>query len=127
MGRTLGAVVGGAAGTERRAWASSSVATILMPAIGPVLAIGAVGAAMFTAGVVGGAVAEARGELGEGFLATALLYEDALMRGRTVAIVLAEDEAQADAARDAMRRPARGDDAARERWWIGLRDAEHAE
>ncbi len=52
------------------------------------------------------------------------LYEDALRRGRTVVVVFAE-EAQADEVHAVMKEAgAESVDAARERWWIGLRDAE---
>jgi hypothetical protein len=54
-------------------------------------------------------------------------YEDALRRGSTVVIALAETEAEAEQARRALSRAgAETLDAARERWWLGLRSAEDA-
>jgi hypothetical protein len=56
------------------------------------------------------------------------VYEDALRRGRTVILVEAEDEERADAARGVLSQAgAESLDAAREEWWVGLRDAEEAE
>jgi hypothetical protein len=53
------------------------------------------------------------------------VYEDALRRGRTVVIALAEDDDQAEAARTVLEEVgAETIDAARKQWWIGLRDAE---
>ena len=56
------------------------------------------------------------------------VYEDALRKGRTVIIALADDETQAEAARKELARAgAESIDAAREEWWIGLRSAEEEE
>jgi hypothetical protein len=53
------------------------------------------------------------------------VYEDALRRGRSVVIALAENAATASAVRDRlMRNGAESVDAAREQWWTGLRSAE---
>jgi hypothetical protein len=53
------------------------------------------------------------------------VYEDALRDGRIVLIVLANDTNQADEVREALARAgAESVDAAREHWWLGLRDAE---
>ena len=55
------------------------------------------------------------------------VYEDALRKGRTVLIVLAEDYAQAQQAHRLLQQAgAESIDAARDRWWIGLRSAEQA-
>jgi hypothetical protein len=52
-------------------------------------------------------------------------YEDALRQGRSLVIALPADEAQAGTARRILHEAgAESLDAARERWWIGLRDAE---
>jgi hypothetical protein len=52
-------------------------------------------------------------------------YEDALKSGHTVVIVFAQDEQQAEQVRSAFRHAgAESLDAAREKWWIGLRDTE---
>ena len=53
------------------------------------------------------------------------VYEDALRRGRSVVIAFADDELIAENARAELARAgAETVDAAREEWWIGLRDAE---
>jgi hypothetical protein len=81
---------------------------------------------------LGGAVAGAMaGEALEKALSTGLpkdelfIYEDALRKGRTVLLVLADNEEQADRVRDVSAQAgAESLDAAREHWWLGLRDAE---
>jgi hypothetical protein len=53
------------------------------------------------------------------------VYEDALRQGRSVVIALADDDQAAESIRDVMRRhDVETIDAARQRWWIGLRDPE---
>jgi hypothetical protein len=53
------------------------------------------------------------------------IYEDALRQGRAVLIVMAKDTDQADQVREAMvAAGAESIDAAREHWWLGMRDAE---
>jgi hypothetical protein len=53
------------------------------------------------------------------------VYEDALTKGRTVVIVLANNHEEAEAARYVFEEVgAEGIDSARENWWVGLRDAE---
>jgi hypothetical protein len=53
------------------------------------------------------------------------VYEDALNRGRSVVIAFAETEEAEEPARNIMTAAgAETVDAAREDWWVGLRDAE---
>jgi hypothetical protein len=53
------------------------------------------------------------------------VYEDALRRGRSVVVAFADNEEIAENARAELARAgAESVDAAREEWWIGLRDAE---
>jgi hypothetical protein len=82
------------------------------------------------AGALGGsAVGGALDEVPEGRLPIDELYvyEDALRKGRTVVIVLSEDEKK-DEVRDELERAgAESVDAAREKWWIGLGDAAQEE
>src|SRR5207247_6402732 len=53
------------------------------------------------------------------------VYEDALRHGRTVVVVLAHDETEAEAVRAGLvQAGAESLDAARDPWWIGLRDVE---
>ena len=54
-----------------------------------------------------------------------VVYEDALRKGRTVLILRVEDDLQEEKARQALLETGvESVDAAREQWWIGLRDAE---
>ncbi|MGB8509234.1 MAG: hypothetical protein WCD76_12675, partial [Pyrinomonadaceae bacterium] len=56
------------------------------------------------------------------------VYEEALRRGRSVLIVVAESEEQAERARGLLSESnAESLDAAREDWWVGLRDGEESE
>src|SRR5262249_33868208 len=53
------------------------------------------------------------------------LYEDAVRQGRSVVFVVAESEARADIARRILSQAGAEElDAARERWWLGLRSVE---
>jgi hypothetical protein len=55
------------------------------------------------------------------------VYEDALRQGRIVVIVLTEDRERHEAAREILTAEgAESVDAARQNWWLGLRDAEEA-
>lgn len=111
---------------------STAVLSILIPGIGPIMAIGL--AALGFVGLVGGAFAGvAVGGALENAMSDGLpkdelyVYEDALRQGRTVLIVLTEDTTQAEAARVALAQAgAESLDAARDAWWVGLRDAEAA-
>lgn len=129
MGKALGGVVGGAVGAAGGLGLSAAAASILVPGVGPVLAIGLLGAALFgTGGAVGGAIVGGalEQEMDEGLPADEMfVYEDALRQGRTVVVVLANDSFRADVAREVMRKmEAESVDSARENWWVGLRDAE---
>jgi hypothetical protein len=54
-------------------------------------------------------------------------YEDALRQGRSVVVGLSESDDQIEAGRDALHKAGVETlDAAREKWWIGLKDAEEA-
>lgn len=125
IGKAVGAVVGTGLGTAL----GMAAATALVPGVGPVIGIGVAAAALMGAlGALGGAAA---GDALEDTLSEGLpkdewfLYEDALRRGRTVVVVLAEKDDEAQSARDLLsRHRAESVDAARERWWIGLRSAE---
>jgi hypothetical protein len=124
MGTALGAVVGGATGAAVGVPVGAAV-TLMVPGVGPVIASGLLGAVLLGAGgaAVGSTLEESlqmglpRDEL--------FVYEDALRRGHTVVVALVDEDAQADAARRALAAAgADSIDAARERWWIGLRSAE---
>jgi hypothetical protein len=126
-GKALGGVVGGAVGAAGGLPLGAVMASLVIPGIGPVIASGLVAAAIAGAGgaAIGGALENA---MTEGLPKDELfLYEDALRHGRSVLIVLTTDEAEADRVRDALSAAgAESVDAARERWWIGLRGGEEA-
>jgi hypothetical protein len=110
--------------------AGAAAASLLIPGVGPVLAFGILGAALLgTGGAAAGALA---GDALENAMADGLprdevyVYEDALRRGRSVVVAFANDELIAQNARTELARAgAESVDAARDEWWIGLRDAEH--
>jgi hypothetical protein len=127
MGKTIGGVVGGALGMQLGAALS-----IIIPGIGPVIATGLIATALLGAiGAVSGAAAGGALETSttEGLPVDELyVYEDALRQGRTILIALADDETQADAAREALAQAGvESLDAARKNWWVGLRSAEELE
>jgi hypothetical protein len=127
MGKTIGGIAGGALGLA----GGSIIGSLLLPGVGVILAIG------LGAGVLGlgGAVAgSAAGDLFERMLTHGLpkdemfLYEDALEQGKSLVIVSSPDEDEIERARILMEQEgAESIDAARQKWWIGLRDAEDAE
>lgn len=129
MGKALGGVVGGALGAASGMSLGAAAASLLVPGVGPVLATGILAAAVLgLGGAVGGAVAGGalEQEMDEGLPKDEVfIYEDALRRGRTVVIALAENDDQAEAAHTLMSQAgAESIDAARDEWWLGLRDAE---
>lgn len=129
MGETMGGVVGGAVGAAGGLSLGAAAASLFIPGVGPVLAIGILGAALLgTGGAVGGAMA---GKALEGEMASGLpvdemfVYEDALRQGRSVVIVTTDEEEQAELARAVLSESgAESIDSARENWWVGLRDGE---
>ena len=129
MGRAMGGAVGAALGVASGASLGAAAASLLIPGVGPVLAIGLIGATLL--GAVGAATGVAVGEsieegLGEGLPHEDLyLYEDALRRGRSVVVAFTEDGSQADRARGALARAGAEElDTVRENWWGRLRDDE---
>ena len=129
MGKAMGGAVGGALGAAGGAGLGAGVASLLIPGVGPVLAAGLVGAAILGAG--GAATGMAAGVALERNLADGVphdelyLYEDALRKGRSVVISFAENEDIETKARKILDETgAHTVDAAREDWWLGLRDAE---
>lgn len=123
MGSTIGGVVGGAAGLATGA----ALANLILPGVGPVLVVGLSAGA----GIGGAALGAAGGSAAERALSSGLpkdeafFYEDALRCGHSVVIANAESGSSAEAARSVMERHnAESVDAARERWWIGIREGE---
>jgi hypothetical protein len=124
MGKTMGALLGGAVGIT-----GGSVLMALVPGVGPITALGLLGAAIVgAAGATVGAAAGSKFEKStyEGLPEDEIfLYEDALRNGRSVVIALAEDEPSASTVRQVLKREgAESIDAARDQWWTGLRTAE---
>lgn len=132
MGSAVGGTVGGALGVAGGLHLGAVVASLFVPGVGPVMAAGLIGAALLGAG--GAAAGAAAGDAMEGTVAGGLptdelyVYEDALRQGRSVVVAVADTDEQAEAARAALASAgAESLDAARESWWVGLRDAEESE
>jgi hypothetical protein len=121
MGKAIGAVTGGAVGLA----AGTVLANLLLPGVGLVAVLG------LGAGSLGAAAGATGGEALESLLSRGMpkdeifFYEDALRAGRTVLIAMSDDESQIATGRGILAsQGAESLDAAREKWWIGLRDAE---
>ena len=129
MGKAIGGVVGGALGLSGGMPLGAAISSLLFPGVGPILAIGFITAALAgTAGAAGGAVAGGALEnaLTRGLPRDELyFYEDALRQGRTILMFRTEDDEELESGRKILsENGAESIDAARERWWIGMRDAE---
>jgi hypothetical protein len=129
MGKAMGGAVGGAIGTAGGATLGAAAASLLVPGVGPVIAGGIVGAALL--GVGGAATGMAAGAALERELATGIphdelyIYEDALRKGHSVVIAFAEDEDATERVHNVLAQAgAESIDAAKESWWLGLRDVE---
>ena len=125
IGKAMGAVVGAAGGLT----GGSLLAAAILPGVGPVTALGLLGSAVL--GAAGATVGAKVAGSFENFTSEGLpedeifVYEDALRKGRSVVIALAEDDAMAKRLRDVLKAEGAEEiDAAREQWWIGLRSAE---
>jgi hypothetical protein len=129
MGAAMGGTVGGAIGAAGGATLGVAAASLLIPGVGPVIAGGIIGAALLgVGGAVTGAAAGAalEEELVDGIPHDELyLYEDALRKGRSVVIAFVDDDSSKEVAHNVMAQAgAESIDAAREDWWLGLRDVE---
>ena len=124
MGEAMGALAGGGVG-----FAGGAALMALVPGLGPVTALGLLGAAILGAAgaalgaTVGGKVEESTYDgLPEDEI---FVYEDALRKGRTVVVAMTDDKHSASQLRDLLKKAgAESVDAAREQWWMGLRSAE---
>jgi uncharacterized protein with PIN domain len=124
VGKAIGAVLGASAGLS-----GAPLIAAMIPGVGPVAALGLLGGAVLAAAGAGiGAAAGGKLEnaMTEGIPEDGLfVYEDALRKGRSVVIALVNDEEGASRLRESLKtNGAEAIDAAREQWWIGLRDAE---
>jgi hypothetical protein len=124
MAKAVGALLGGGVGIT-----GGAMLIALIPGVGPISALGLLGAAILGAAgaAVGGTVGAKAEESGsEGLPEDEIfVYEDALRKGKSVVIALADDDNSASALRDLLKAEgAESVDAAREQWWVGLRKAE---
>lgn len=131
MGKAVGGVVGGVVGATTGMGLGALAASFLVPGFGAVAAAELLGAALLGAGgVAAGAAAGGSLEekLSRGLPKDELyLYEDALRRGHSVVFALV-DEDEVERTRAALdSEGAESLDAARESWWVGIRDAERAD
>ncbi len=125
MAKAVGGVLGAATGWT----AGSLLLAAVIPGVGPVTALGLLGGAIL--GAAGAGVGTTVGGKLENSMTEGLpedelfVYEDALRRGRSVVIAVADDETLASRYREVLETEgAEAVDAAREQWWIGLRSAE---
>lgn len=124
IGKAFGALAGGGVGVT-----GGALLIALVPGLGPISALGLLGAAIL--GAAGASIgAKVGGELEESTSRglpedEIFVYEDALRKGRSVVIGLAENDDSAARLRELLKTEgAESVDAAREQWWIGLRSAE---
>jgi len=105
--------------------AIGAAVSLVVPGIGPIIAFGLLGAALFGAG--GTAIGNAlENVLTQGVPRDDLfVIEDALRGGQSVVIAFVDDEATALRARAVLREEGALDlDTARDRWWSSLPEAE---
>lgn len=126
MGKAIGALLGGGVGIT-----GGSLLLALVPGVGPITALGMLGAAIV--GAAGATVGASVGDKMEKSTTEGLpedeifVYEDALRQGRSVVIGLADNKDSAARLRELMKREgAESVDAARDQWWVGLRSAEES-
>jgi hypothetical protein len=125
MGKAVGGVVGGVFGATTGAGLGALAASLLVPGFGAVAAAELLGAALLGAG----GVAALEEKLSRGLPKDELyLYEHALHSGHSVVFALVPDEDAAERARTALAAEgAESLDAARESFWVGIREAERAD
>jgi hypothetical protein len=126
MGGALGALLGGGIGLT-----GGSILMALVPGVGPITAFGLLGTAIL--GAAGATIGASAGNKVERDSYKGLpedeifVYEDALRKGRSVVIALADNPDSAARVRELLNRDgAESVDVAREQWWIGLRSAEES-
>lgn len=128
VGQALGGVVGATAGASAGFGIGAVTASLLIPGVGAVTAIGIAAAALL--GAIGAAGGVAAGNALEEKSRTGLprdeayLYEEALLRGKGVLFAHVESEEEDKAVRKLLEASgAESLDVAREKWWVGLRGA----
>lgn len=127
MGGAIGALLGGGIGLT-----GGSLLMALVPGVGPITAFGLLGTAIL--GAAGATIGASTGNKVERDSYKGLpedeifVYEDALRKGRSVVVALADDGDSIAGVRDVLTKEgAESVDAAREQWWIGLRSAEETQ
>ncbi len=123
----MGEAVDAVTGSGGRLSTATGLLSVFLPGVGLVTAAG--GFAIAVLGAAGAAVGTG-GSLEQGMTETLpedeiFVYEDALRKGRSVLIAVAEDATAATIRESMLKHGAETIDAARQQWWIGLRDAEH--
>jgi len=124
IGKAIGAVVGAAGGFS----GGTMLIAAMLPGIGMVTAAGLLGAAVLSA--AGAAIGAAAGSSLDNSLSQGLpedeifVYEDALRKGRSVVIAMANGVSAESIRKTLTAQGAESVDAARHQWWIGLRSAE---
>lgn len=126
MGNAMGALMGGGIG-----FIGGSALMALVPGVGPVTALGLLGAGILgAAGATIGATAGGKieRETYEGLPEDEIfVYEDALRKGRSVVVAVPNDKNSTTLVREVLQRNgAESIDAARDQWWVGLRTAEQS-
>jgi hypothetical protein len=129
VAKAIGGVTGGAMGASAGLGLAAAVASVTLPGIGAVTAIGLAAAALLGAGgaVAGAAVGDAIEDKTYRGLPRdeVYLYEDALAHGRAILFATPESDGEAEAIRAVLAEGgAETLDAARESFWVGIRDAE---
>lgn len=127
VGQALGGVVGAATGASAGFGLGAATASLLIPGVGAVTAVGLAAAALL--GMLGAAGGAAAGNALEEQSRTGLprdeayLYEDALARGKGVLFAKVESRDEERAVRQLLDASgAESLDVAREKWWVGIRD-----
>jgi hypothetical protein len=127
VGQALGGVVGAATGASAGFGLGAATASLLIPGVGAVTAIGLAAAALL--GILGAAGGAAAGNALEEQSRMGLprdeayLYEDALARGKGVLFAKVDSRAEERAVRQLLDASgAESLDVAREKWWVGIRD-----
>ena len=113
MGKAMGSLVGGATGAGVGLSLGSALASLLVPGVGPIMAAGFGAAALL--GIGGAAVGAKLGDNSEHQLDTGVprddveLYRELLRQHRSVIVVEAKSDAEADTARTILTRNAAED------------------
>lgn len=127
MGPAIGAVVGAASGS----WLGLALSSVLIPGIGAVTVAGMAGLALFGAG--GAAAGAGVGKLLENNLEGEIphdelfVYEDALKQGRSVVLVMTDEDKADETRRLLGTLGTESIDPAREQQTIGVQDPEDVE